>query len=257
VPRKLVARDHREAYDLWATHFHDPALMANRDAETTRRKIENLARQLPLKPDSHVLDVGPGDGALFRIIASRVRRCCGVDPSANAVAKLSALFQGVSNVEFVVGSADAIPYGNAEFDVVVINSVLQVLPSAEVVWSALAELVRTCRPGGVVFVGELPFCSELSRGLLVHMARKLREFGARAFLRNIYHVYVRPFLRNEPLVLYPASNLHFPELEVEAMCRTLGVSIECRRPRELKRPSSTRNDYFLQRPGECARPPGA
>ncbi len=248
MPKKLIAKDHREAYDLWATHFDDPALMANRDAETTRRKIEQVARQLPLEPGSQVLDVGPGDGALFRIIAGRVRRCCGVDPSDNAVKRLTSMFRNATNVEFAVGSADALPYGNAEFGVVVINSVLHCLPSAAAVEASLAELVRVCAPGGAIFVGEMPFRSELGHGILVHMARKLREYGPRAFLRLLYHVYARPFLRREPVVLYPASNLHFPQAEFEEMCRRVGAGVECRRHQELRRPSSTRNDYLLRLP---------
>ena len=243
---RLRAKDHREAYDLWATHFDDPALMANRDAETTLRKIGNLAQQLPLEPGSRVLDVGPGDGALFRIIAGRVRRCDGVDPSPNAVARLTALFREEPNVKFTVGSADALPYSDHRFDVVVINSVLQCLPSAEVVEKSLAELVRVCRPGGTVFVGEMPFRDELGRGIAVHMSRKLREYGPRVFARLMYHVYVRPFIRREGVVLYPATNLHFSEGDFSSMCRRLGVSVECRRHQELRRYSSTRNDYLLR-----------
>jgi ubiquinone/menaquinone biosynthesis C-methylase UbiE len=246
MPKKLIARDHREAYDFWATHFDDPALMANRDAETTRRKIENLAGQLPLEPGTRLLDVGPGDGALFRLVAGRVGRCCGVDPSANAVARLTALFEGTSNVEFAVGAADSIPYGDDDFDVVVVNSVLQCLPTAAEVASSLVELVRVCAPGGVVFVGEMPFRSELGGGVLPHMARKLREYGPRAFFRLLYHVYAKPLLRREPVVLYPASNLCFSEAEFQEMCQGLDVSVECRRHQELRRPSSTRNDYLLR-----------
>jgi len=246
MPRKLVARDHREAYDLWATHFADPALMANRDAESNRRNAQRLASKLPLHLTSNVLDVGPGDGAFLRVIASRVRRCCGVDPSANAVAKLTTLFRDVPNVEFVVGAAEAIPFEDGEFDIVVINSVLQILPSAEAVERALAELVRVVTPGGLAFVGDLPFRSELSRGLIVHMARKFREYGARGFLRNILDVYVRPFVRHEPVVVHPAASLHFPEPDFAAMCRRLGADVECRRHEELLRPSFTRNDYLLR-----------
>lgn len=44
---------------MWAEHFEDPALMANRDAETTRRKLERVVARLPLNRSSHVLDVGP------------------------------------------------------------------------------------------------------------------------------------------------------------------------------------------------------
>jgi len=247
--RKLVARDHQQAYDFWATHFEDPALMANRDSETTRRKLEALARQLPLTQESVVLDVGPGDGALFRLISSRVRRCCGVDPSEAAIAKLRRSFQGAPNVEFAIGSADSIPHPDAGFDIVVINSVLQMLPSISAIQSSLVELIRVCRPGGLIFVGELPFRSELDRGILVHTLRKLREFGARSLLRTLYHVYARPLLRGEPVVLYPASNLHVPQQEFEALCGKLGLGVECRRHHELRRPSSTRNDYLLRLAG--------
>ena len=247
--RKLVARDHQQAYDFWATHFDDPALMANRDAETTLRKLEALVRQLPWTPESEVLDLGPGDGTLFRLIAARVRRCCGVDPSEHAIARLERSFQGASNVAFAVGSADSIPHPDAEFDIVVINSVLQMLPSISAIRRSLVELNRVCRPGGLIFVGELPFRSELGSGILVHLARKLREFGARSLLRTLYRVYLRPVLRGLPVVVYPASNLHVPRQEFETICRELGLGVECRRHQEVRRPSSTRNDYLLRLAG--------
>jgi ubiquinone/menaquinone biosynthesis C-methylase UbiE len=248
VIRKLVARDHLQAYDFWATHFDDPALMANRDAETTRRKLEALVPRLPCTAETELLDVGPGDGRLFRLVSGRVRRCCGVDPSQSAVEKLRRSFQGVANVEFAIGSMDRVPYPGASFDIVVINSVLQLLPDIAAVRRSLAELVRVCRPGGLVFVGELPFRSELDRGVLVHLSRKLREFGARNLLRTLYHVYARPLLRREPMVVYPASNLHVPQAEFEAICAALGLGVECQRHPELRRPSSTRNDYWLRLP---------
>ncbi len=71
MPRKLVANSHQEAYDLWASEFDDPALMANRDAATTRRKLARVAESLALDPSSRVLDVGPGDGALFRQVRAQ------------------------------------------------------------------------------------------------------------------------------------------------------------------------------------------
>ena len=85
--------------------------------------------------------------------------------------------------------------------------------------------------------------------MLVHLARKLREFGPRNLLRTLYHVYARPLLRREPVVVYPANNLHVPPLEFERICGGLGLDVECRRHHELRRPSSTRNDYWLRRAG--------
>jgi ubiquinone/menaquinone biosynthesis C-methylase UbiE len=245
VPKKLVARDHGEAYAMWAEHFDDPALMANRDAKTTLRKLARVVTRLPLTPTSSVLDVGPGDGALFRLIAQRVDRCSGVDPSEHAVRKLTALFADTPNVEFVVGSASEIPYGARAFDIVVINSVLQALPTKAQIEASLAELVRVCKPGGTIFVGELPFRNETSGGILPHLARKVREFGPVNLGRLLYRMYARPVLRGEPIVLYPASNIHVPAVDFVSMCKPLGVGIDTYRHRELRRDSLTRNDYVL------------
>jgi SAM-dependent methyltransferase len=242
-----VARDHAEAYHLWAAHFSDPALMANRDAATTRWKLARVVDRLPLSARSRVLDVGPGDGTLFRLIAPRVRACRGVDPSEQAVRRLRELFAGVANVEFSLGSATRIPHPDAAFDAVVVNSVLQALPALEDVERAVAEAVRVCAPGGCVWIGELPFRSELGRGVLPHVARQLREFGTVAYGRLLYRVYLRPLLRGEPLLLYPARNLSVPAAELAGWCARLGVRLEAWRHREIARPSSTRNDYLLHR----------
>jgi ubiquinone/menaquinone biosynthesis C-methylase UbiE len=245
-PRKLVAKDFSDAYDMWATHFSDPALMANRDAQATHRKLARLTELLPLGPRSRVVDVGPGDGTLFRLIAGRVAVCRGVDPSPNAVEKLQRMFRDVPNVEFTLGTSQQIPFPDDAFDVVVVNSVLHALSSIREVEQSLAELVRVCTRGGVVFVGEFPFRSELERGILVHMARKLRESGLRNYLRLLMTIYVRPILRGEPVVLYPTRNLHIPEKDFRSMCQPLGATVETHRHRELAGPSTTRNDYLLR-----------
>lgn len=246
LPGTRVARSHAEAYDLWAREFDDPALMANRDAQTTRRKLARVVSALPLGPDTRVLDVGPGDGELFRQIASRVATCRGVDPSRAAVEKLRRLFAGARNVAFELGSAGAIPFADGSFDVVVVNSVLQMLPDLAAVESALREMRRVASADGLIFVGEMPFRPELSRGILVHLARKLREFGMRSFARTLAHTYLWPVLRGEPIVLYPAVNLHVPEEEMRMLGLRIGFGVECRRHQELARASLTRNDYWLR-----------
>jgi ubiquinone/menaquinone biosynthesis C-methylase UbiE len=246
-PRRIVAADHREAYDLWARHFSDPALMTNRDRRATEFKLGRIVEQLVLGPETRLLDVGPGDGTLFRLVAGRVRRCAGVDPIEAAVDKLRRLFAGESDVEFRIGSAEEIPYADGSFDTVVVNSVLHVLPSREHVERALAELARVCAPAGTIFVGELPFRPELASGIRAHLARKLRESGPCAFVRLLYSTYVRPVLRGEPIILYPARNLHVPQSDLESMCDGLGLRVECQRHREMRKPSETRNDYVLTR----------
>ncbi len=246
--RKLVARDHEQAYDLWAQHFSDTALLANRDAATTRWKLARVAARLPLAPQSRVLDVGPGDGALFREIAGRVAACCGVDPSENAVARLRAAFASEPRVQFLVGTATALPLADASHDVVVVNSVIHMFGAMDDARHALREAVRVCRPGGAVWIGELPFRSELGRGPLLHALRKLTEFGVLAYSRLLWHVYLRPLLRGEPLLLVPARNLAIERAEFEAWCAALGVAVKCFPHHERARVSSTRNDYRLRVP---------
>ena len=126
-----------------------------------------------------------------------------------------------------------------------LNSVLQMLPTKAEISESLGELVRVCKAGGTIFVGELPFRDETGRGVVAHLARRLRESGTRNLGRLLYHVYALPVLRREPIVLYPARNTHVSSEEFGAMCRGLGVSVESWRHRELKRDSLTRNDYRL------------
>lgn len=57
------------------------------------------------------------------------------------------------------------------------NSVLHRFGSNDEAALALREAVRVCTPGGVLWIGELPFRCELSRGVLVPALRKLFESG--------------------------------------------------------------------------------
>lgn len=221
--------------------------MANRDAEANRRKLARVADQLPVSGTAHVLDVGPGDGALLRILAPRVATCRGVDPSEAALGRLAGLLADAPNVAFSRGSVLELPFPDDSYDIVAVNSVLHMLSTAEDVRRGLAEALRICRPGGTVWVGELPFRAELSRGIATHMVRKLREYGPVSYSRLLYHVYVRPLLRGEPILLYPARNTHVPRSVFEEWAQELGASVECFRHHELRRPSETRNDYRLTR----------
>ena len=65
--RRVVAHDYRTAYAHRAQHYRDPVMMTGRDRALTRFKIENVVARLDLDPGAHLLDVGPGDGTLFRL----------------------------------------------------------------------------------------------------------------------------------------------------------------------------------------------
>lgn len=70
-----------------------------------------------------VLDLGCGDGRLALGVAPHAREVTGVDPDAQLIAQATARASrsGVRNVRFVTGAAQALPFPDARFDVVILS----------------------------------------------------------------------------------------------------------------------------------------
>lgn len=242
--RVLVARDYRQAYAHRARYFADPAMMAGRDRRSTVFKCRNIMARLPLCRASRVLDVGCGDGTLFRLIGECVARRCGIDPSADAVTKLRRLFEGEANVEFEIGTSEQIPYAEGSFDIVVMNAVMLHLSCEAEVVRTLGELVRVCAPAAVGYVGEMPFRPE---GGATRYWTLLRHFGLGRLLRFVDESYLAPLARGEPLLVEPGGRtLAIPAERMVQLCENAGATVRYWRHPEVKRPSTTRNDYFLR-----------
>jgi SAM-dependent methyltransferase len=112
------------------------------------RDAEAFYRRLPIKPGAQVLDVGCGAGQLSLISARLGAQVTGCDIAANwlAQARRSAAAEGLTIV-FEEGDAEALPYGDATFDAVVSLIAAMFAPRPERV---AAELIRVCRPGGII-----------------------------------------------------------------------------------------------------------
>ena len=105
-------------------------------------------RRLGVAPGTRMLDVGCGAGQLALIAAKAGVRVTGCDISTNWLekARARAAAEGVS-VVFEEGDAEALPYANAQFDVVASLIGAMFAPRPERVAS---ELLRVCRPGGMI-----------------------------------------------------------------------------------------------------------
>jgi SAM-dependent methyltransferase len=107
---------------------------------------ESLCEALDLRPGSRVLDVAAGNG---NATLAAARRWCYV-VSTDYVGSLlkageaRALAEGHS-IRFEEADAEKLPYGNAEFDVVLSTFGVMFTPDQE---RAAAELARVCRRGG-------------------------------------------------------------------------------------------------------------
>jgi SAM-dependent methyltransferase len=109
---------------------------------------KDFIKRLDLKPGMRVLDVACGTGNTALPAARTGAVVTGVDIAPNLVeqARENATREGV-NAQFDEGDAEALPYDDASFDVVVTMFGAMFAPRPELV---AAELKRVCRPGGVI-----------------------------------------------------------------------------------------------------------
>ncbi len=135
----------RETY----THGHHESVLRS---HRWRTAANSAAYLLPhLERGMSLLDVGCGPGTITIDLARRLApgQVVGLDAVEGplAAARAEADEAGVSNVEYVVGDAYALPFEDDSFDVVHAHQVLQHLADPV---AALREMGRVVTPGGVV-----------------------------------------------------------------------------------------------------------
>lgn len=110
-----------------------------------------LAR-LNLQPDQRLLDVACGAGQIVIPAARAGIAATGVDIATNSIlrARERATEEGLTTAHFDEGDAEALPYADAAFDVVSSLFGAMFAPRPDHV---AAELLRVCRPGGRIVMG--------------------------------------------------------------------------------------------------------
>ena len=109
---------------------------------------EQLCETLDLRAGSRVLDVAAGNG---NATLAAARRFCAVTSTDYVPALLErgaarAQAEGL-DVAFMQADAEALPYADAEFDVVLSTFGVMFTPDQA---RAASELLRVCRPGGTI-----------------------------------------------------------------------------------------------------------
>jgi arsenite methyltransferase len=85
----------------------------------------------------------------------------GVDmtPEMLGKARSAAAEMGVTNVEFVEGEAERLPFADESFDVVVSNGVIDLIPDKDAVFG---ELHRVLTPGGRLQIADVTIQNPVS-----------------------------------------------------------------------------------------------
>jgi len=143
----------------WAEDLHYPEELA-RVPERSVESFAGVANPFSLgrlEPGERVLDVGCGagtDSLVSALMVGPAGAVTGLDMTPEMLAKAwaSAVDLGVDNVAFVAGEAEALPFPDGSFDVVISNGVIDLIPDKDAVFS---ELYRVLRPGGRIQIADV------------------------------------------------------------------------------------------------------
>jgi arsenite methyltransferase len=150
----------------WAEDLGYPDELANvpESAVESFAGVANPWTMGGLAPGERVLDLGCGAGTDTLVAAQMVGaggRVTGIDmtPEMLAKARAAAAEMGVTNVEFVEGEAERLPFADASFDVVISNGVIDLVPDKDAVFG---ELYRVLAPGGRMQIADVTIQNPVS-----------------------------------------------------------------------------------------------
>jgi SAM-dependent methyltransferase len=127
---------------------------ARHPAMTEADGLARLLAAAAITADARVLDVACGPGIVACAAAAQAGQVLGVDltPAMIAQAQWRQRRLGLSNVDWLIGDATALPLPLASFDVVLTRYSFHHFANPAAV---LAEVCRVCRPGGRIVIADV------------------------------------------------------------------------------------------------------
>jgi arsenite methyltransferase len=144
---------------VWAEDLDYPEELA-RVPDTAVESFAGVANPFSLgrlAPGEDVLDIGCGAGTDTLVAAQMVApggRVTGIDmtPEMLSRARTAAAEMGATNVDFVEGDVEQLPFPGKSVDVVISNGVIDLIPDKD---AAFLEIFRVLRPGGRLQVADV------------------------------------------------------------------------------------------------------
>jgi SAM-dependent methyltransferase len=110
-----------------------------------------------LEPGQRVLDIGSGagmDSLIAALMVGSEGSVTGIDMTPEMIekARQGVAELGLNNVTFVEGEAETLPFDDSSFDVVLSNSVIDLIPDKDAVFG---EIYRVLVPGGRMQIADV------------------------------------------------------------------------------------------------------
>lgn len=110
--------------------------------------------------EKEVLDIGSGAGGISIVFAKKCRRIASLDSGAENVEFIRQRLEekNINNIELLLGDATKLPFHDEEFDITILNGVLEWIPYASgkdpfsLQRRALTEAFRVLKKGGLLYL---------------------------------------------------------------------------------------------------------
>lgn len=134
--------------------------------EAARAAAGDVREKFKLQPTDTVVEVGAGTGGFLASVLYPGQQGLALD-FCHAMIKKGAQSRECRHLQHAVSEAAQLPIPDSSFEKVLCYGVTQHFPDMPYARACLNELMRICRPGGIVLIGDISGVLETPRRLLV------------------------------------------------------------------------------------------
>ncbi|HAV42595.1 TPA: class I SAM-dependent methyltransferase [bacterium] len=157
----------------------------NMTEEVWLKAVGVAIRELELRPNEYLLEVGCGAGAMLLPLSETGVKVTGVDFSSSLIDIAKKI---IPNFVGHVGEAANLPYQDNEFDKILSHGVFHYFPDYDYSERVLKEMLRVLKKGGKMLIMDIPDISKKSASEVTRM-RSLPEGEHERLYSQYPHLY--------------------------------------------------------------------
>lgn len=151
----LINEKFKKSWNEWVINSEDEFKAVGRPSDQSKLTLvlKDIEVNLGVGKNDKLLDVGCGTGLFLEYFSDKVKETVGVDYSKEMIDKAKLTFP---NHSFYIAPANCLPFESESFDLIICYSVFHYLNNYNTAIKVINELLRVTRPGGRIFLGDIP-----------------------------------------------------------------------------------------------------